>query len=97
MTAPLVIPNGGSLEDLIIRVPQGRSLAFVGQPMNGFETLKDDITLESDRPDIARAFSTPEMNDFTVIGVDTGLTALRVIDNSGQVTSTLLSVQVTAP
>ena len=56
ITAPRVVPSEGSLNGKSITVPQGRTLAFIAQPMNADETLKQEITLEAVDGDIAQVF-----------------------------------------
>ncbi len=98
LTAPIVVPApNGDLSDLSITVPQGRALAFVAQPMNGTETLKQDITLESADQSVAEAFSTTTMNHFVVTGVSLGSTTLSVHDESGSRSPVELTVEVVTP
>ncbi len=97
ITAPIVVPSGGTLDGRTITLAKGRTIAFVGQPMNEQETLKQTITLASLDESVARAFSLEEMNHFAVVGVETGDTTLNVIDGDGNRSSITFTVTVTAP
>ena len=87
--------GGGTVRDLQLIVPRGRALAFVAQPMEGQETLKQDIALESRDETVAKIYGTEEMNQFVVVGVANGSTSLDVIDSTGGSTGVEFTVSVT--
>jgi len=97
VTAALSLPTGGKLTNTSLTVPAGRALGFVAQPMNGEETLKQDITLPTADDQVAEALATETMNQFVLVGRGAGHTVLSVQNESGQLTSIQLDVEVTAP
>ncbi len=97
VTKSVFLPPKGDLRDLSITVPQGRALAFIAQPMNGIETLKQDINLESADRTVAQAFPTTTMNHFVVTGVSVGMTELSVYGEDGTPSPVVLEVEVVAP
>ena len=97
VTAPLVLPIGGKVTNTSLGVPAGRALAFVAQPMNGEETLKQDITLPSADDSVAEVLGTEKMNQFVLVGHSAGHTTLTVTNEAGQPTSIIIDVEVTAP
>ncbi|MEM9693274.1 MAG: hypothetical protein AAGA56_12065 [Myxococcota bacterium] len=96
VTAALALPPGGSVTDDEIVVPRNRAVALVVQPMNGEETLKVDIELEPVAPLVEVWPIADGANHFLVVGVQTGVTTLRVTEG-GLDTNVTLSVEVFDP
>lgn len=95
ITRTLAIPVGGAVSDVAVMVPRGRAIAFVAQPMNGDETLKEDIDLRPMDPTICSVWDLQEKNQFVVVGLEEGVTDLEIIDEAGLPAPVLLRVQVT--
>jgi len=95
VTRELAVPVGGAVSDIAVIVPRGRAIAFVAQPMNGDETLKEDIDLQPFDPTICSVWDLQEKNQFVVIGLNEGVTDMEIIDEAGLAAPVLLRVQVT--
>ncbi len=86
--------GGGAVDHLQLTVPRARALAIVAQPMEGPETLKQDIALQSRDGTIADVYATERMNQFVVVGLASGNTTLEVLDSSGAATGVEFTVVV---
>jgi hypothetical protein len=93
-TVAFVRPEGSALDGTFALVPRGRVMAFIAQPLNGRETLKQQITIESIDENVARVLPIDEMNHFVLIGVDNGVTELEVFDENGMLAVPRFSVEV---
>jgi hypothetical protein len=93
-TAAYVRPDGAALDGTFALIPRGRVMAFIAQPLNGRETLKQDITIQSIDESVAQVMPTTEMNHFVLIGVGFGVTELEVFDESGLPAQPRFSVEV---
>jgi hypothetical protein len=96
-TLAFVRPQGAALDGTFALIPKGRVMAFIAQPLNGRETLKQDIVIEPVDEAIARVAPTSAMNQFVLIGVGIGTTELEVFDENGVLAAPRFSVEVVSP